>query len=446
MDFLTTKTQFQCAASPSVKFTVSASGKVEYKNSKVLTTSAKLTGSGICSILTAMAQNVPQPCQFQQTSWINCDMTRKANGENLLTDKSFCNCFSTPTPSVIKVFTPLLFGFQSGNFSAQNAQAITALPPLDNENKSIKADNLQAINSTLKAESKQENEVVAAKKADENAAESTEKVGYSLKCLTCTKKNCQYRLDAFKDFSDKVIKKGSKDLSKNYHKYLEATENFNEADKAYRKSIELKGGWDYAAHHIIPAIQVFAKFPELVKVANACGYDINCAENLILLPRVYEEDEDNKDNSNKDEVKKDKSHLAVEVMAFIGMQWHAGNHDYPTKDEELARLVQSHMGRRRRVKIKNYVELVTEDVRKIKLPADGIICPEKVIMSVNKVSAKVRKKLAAFKENPKASYPYYVSRKAYFFAFKASRFNKLTAWGRGGLRLIHRRIRKFILD
>ena len=445
MDFLTKRTQFQCVASPLVKFKISASGKVEHKNSTVLTTSTKLSGSGTCSILTAMAQGVRQPCQFQQTQWLLSDSTRKANGENLLTDKSFCNC--SQCPSVIKVRAALAFGFQSGNFSAQTAPAIAALPPLDNENKTIKNDNqamgykLQATSCNLQADNKQENEVIDAKNTEkENVAESTENLQYSLKCLTCTKKNCQYRLDAFKDFSDKVIKKGSKALFKNYQKYLDVTDNFNEADNAYRKSEELKGGWAYASHHIIPAIQVFAKFPELVKVANACGYDINCAENLIELPRVYEEDEPD------DKSKKDKSHLAVEVMAVIGMQWHAGGHNYPTKDEELVRLVQSHMGRRRRVEIKNYVELVTEDVRKIKIPADGIICPEKIIMSINKVSAKVRKKLAAFKEDPKASYPYYVSRKAYFFAFKASRFNRFTAWGRGGLRLIHRRITKFISD
>lgn len=109
-DFLTERTQFFCAAaSTSVVFTISMSGNVTHKGSKVLTTAAKLSGKGICPILTTMAQGVPQPCKFQQTPWINFDLKCSAEGKNLLTENSFCNC---PIGSVIKVRAAMALGFK----------------------------------------------------------------------------------------------------------------------------------------------------------------------------------------------------------------------------------------------------------------------------------------------------------------------------------------------
>lgn len=400
MDFLTKRTQFQCVASPAVMFTISASGKVTHNNSTVLTKSAKLTGNGICQILTAMAQGVPQPCQFQQTAWIAFDMTRKANGENLLTDKSFCNC--SQCPSVIKVRAALAFGFQSGNFSAQTAQAVAALPPLDNENKSIKADNLQATNlqatsSKLQAESKQENDVAAAKNtANENVAESSEKFEYSLKCLNCDKKNCKYYFDG-------TIKKSSeqpsKQLTDNYIKYFTTTKKFNAADIIYRDSVKLKGAWSYQAHHIIPRDEAFAKVPELVEVATFCGYDINCAENCIMLPSRQpghgQLDIEGKYNST------------FEVMAQTGMQVHLGPHDRT-----------------------DYAKRLIKELQKIKIPPKGEVCPATIIKELNKVSAKVRNKLVKFKENPMSSSPYYVSDFARKYALE-SLFTRAFASVRG---------------
>lgn len=424
MDFLTKRTQFQCVASPAVIFTISASGKVTHKNSTVLTTSAKLSGKGFCPILKA-------PCQFQQTPWIAFDLTRKAGGENMLNDKSFCNC---PLGPIVKVRAAVALGFQSGNFSAQTAATVAALPPLADENKSVRIDNLQAANlqaETSKPQPKNKQEIEKSAAKNSGTKKVSENSNYILKCLTCTKKDCKYRLQNFKDFSDEVIKDTSQKMKKTYEKHDFKTEDY----KSYKNAETLKkifdAGWAYALHHIIPAKQAFAKFPELVKVAHACGYNINCAENLIRLPYRHED----QTGLNKAE----KSDLAFEVMAVINMQWHEGPHDYPI-DEELARLIQVHMGRR--VKIKNYVELVMEDLAQIKIPEDKVICPKKIIAALNKISDKVRAKLAAFKENPKSSYPYYVSREAYFYAFKASRFNRLVALGRGGARLVFRKIVK----
>ncbi|MBD3879627.1 MAG: DUF4280 domain-containing protein [Quinella sp. 1Q5] len=108
-DILTERTQFTCAAAPAVLFTISMSGSVAHKGSKVLTTAAKLSGKGICPILTAMAQGVPQPCKFQQTPWINFSLISKAEGKALLKDDSFCNC---PVGSVVKVRAAVALNFK----------------------------------------------------------------------------------------------------------------------------------------------------------------------------------------------------------------------------------------------------------------------------------------------------------------------------------------------
>ena len=430
MDFLTKRTQFKCAASPAVIFTVSASGKVTHKNSTVLTTSAKLSGKGFCPILQAQ-------CNFQQTPWMAFDLTRKAGGENLLTDKTFCNC---PIGSVVKVRATLAFGYQDGNFSAQTAQTVAALPPLENkkENISPKVDNLQPAALNRQHKNKQENKVSAVKNTfQEKNVRRTEKDKYILKCLTCDKKNCKYRLDKFKNFSEEV-KTSSAKLASNYDKYLKTTDEskLTAADKSYKRSLEmkdsfvLKDGWNYGAHHIIPAKQAFAKFSELVKIATACGYDINCAENCIMLP-AKEDGHGNFDD-------KGKSDSAFAIMTLTNMQCHLGPHEYKIS-ETLAAQIHRHLGRR--VKIKNYAELLKEKLSKINVPKDGEICPKEIITSLNKISAKVREKLSKFKENPKASYPYYVSQRAYLYAFNDSTLKKFISAGRGGAKLIFRHLK-----
>lgn len=412
-DFLTERTKFFCTKSPAVNFSISAGGKVTHKGAKVLTTSAKLSGNGICQILTAAAQGVPQPCKFQQTPWTNFDYKRNANGENLLTDKSFCNC--PPVSSVVKVRSAMARNFQQGNFSALSALMI------DNraDDKNISAQKNFADDSKNISDSErslQENKITAA-----NSAEDRE---YNLRCLTCEKKNCKYRLESFGEISDEV-KNNSNKLRENYFKYLETTENFSSADLVYKKSLEIPATWTYAAHHIISGNQVFKQVPEIVKIANLCKYDINCAENCIMLPSIREW-QDGLSDLNK-------SASAFDTMSITGMQWHSGNHSYSFDSDDLQEIKKQIAFRTGKIgKIKTYVELLIIELKKIKFAADEKICPAQFITRMNKISEKVRDKLAAFSKNPAASYPYFVSREAYLFAFKVPRLKKFIVVGRIG--------------
>ena len=437
MNFLTERTKFQCMASPLVNFTISESCKVEHKNSTVLTTSTKLSGDGTCLILTAESQGVKQPCQFYQTRWVAFDFTRKADGKNILTDKSFCLCSNPLCAGVqIKVLTSRALGFQSGNFSAPSVANLAALPPLSSNTVNSSQREISKQNS----DDKQENEIDSAKS---DTKKETEYSKYVLKCLTCTEKKCTARRTEFGTFdanpswsSDTPSAKLNENYKKHNDRDKQSKEKLNAADIAYNDSKELDGGWSHQAHHLVSVKQAFAKFPELVKVANACGYDINCARNCIMLPS-YEEGHG---NLSKD----DKKASAYRVMALTGMQWHVSHHGHPIEDEEVKRQVYKYLGRR--VKIKTYEELLTEKVGKIKIPEDGVICPKEILNALNKISDTVREKLAAFKDNPKLSYPYYVSREAYAYAFKLSLLGRAFAKGRGGIKLVGRRIKNFISD
>lgn len=112
-DFLTERTKFFCTAGTTVNFSITSAGSsnVTHGGSKVLTTGAKLSGKGICPILTAAAQGTPQPCKFQQTPWIVFDMKTFAEGKNLLTADSFCAC---PIGGTVKVRSANAQGFKQG--------------------------------------------------------------------------------------------------------------------------------------------------------------------------------------------------------------------------------------------------------------------------------------------------------------------------------------------
>lgn len=419
-DFLTERTKFFCTASPAVNFSISADGKVTHKGAKVLTTSAKLSGNGICQILTAAAQGVAQPCKFQQTDWIGLDREHKANGKNLLTDSSCCNC---PVGSVVKVRSAMARNFQQGNFSALSALVIDNRADDKNisaqKNFTVESKNISDSAKNLSTTEKilQENKVIDANKK------------YILRCLTCDRKNCKYRLESFGEMSDEV-KNNSDKLRENYLKYLETTGNFSSADLAYKKSLKFPATWIYAAHHIISGNQVFKQVPEIVKIANLCKYDINCAENCIMLPSVRKWLDGLSDLN--------KSASAFDTMSITGMQWHSGNHSYSFDSDDLQEIKKQIAFRTGKPgKVKTYVELLIIELKKIKFAADEKVCPAQFITRMNKISEKVRDKLAAFNKNPAASYPYFVSREAYLFAFKVPRLRKFIVVGRigGGLKL-----------
>lgn len=418
---MTTRTKFCCAAAiPNLAFTVSASGKVTHKGAQVLTTSAKLSGTGNCQILTTMAQGVLQPCQFQKPIWQNPDYKHKANGESLLTDGSFCNCPICPG-QMVKVSRALSRGFKSGMFSAASAISLENLSLESSAEtpkapEKISAQKISNQSFLQEPQSTQGNKTVATKDAAETLTDAKAAEQYTLSCPECDKKNCKYRLEKFGEVSN-TVDNDSAQLKRNYESSLETKKFFDAADKAYKNSLELLGSWSYAAHHIISGNQVFKQVPEVVRLAGLCNYDINCAENCIMLPSKRE------GHGNLNDLSKSAS--AFDVMSITAMQWHVGKHSYSfdeTQIQEIKKQIARLTGKPG--KIKTYAELLIEELKKIKFATGEKICPAQFIVRMNKISEKVRNKLAAFSEKPAASYPYYVSKEAYLFAFQMPRLRK----------------------
>jgi A nuclease family of the HNH/ENDO VII superfamily with conserved AHH len=86
-----------------------------------------------------------------------------------------------------------------------------------------------------------------------------------------------------------------------------------------------------AAHHLICAIQCYAKIKALVRMGNLVGYDINSKPNGIPLPTVrnpyygknFGELSDVKDGNLS---KQDR--IAFAVMDRTNAQWHVGHHSF----------------------------------------------------------------------------------------------------------------------
>ncbi len=166
-----------------------------------------------------------------------------------------------------------------------------------------------------------------------------------------------------------------------------------------------------AHHHIIPANQCFKSFPQIVKLANYYGYDINNANNGICLPTMRQGDKD----------------VVFYAMDKTGMQWHSGPHsyasfmreidgvgkkldfllidsrpikDYKTSVDELLQQVLANLENNKCCRAENYEEQATQFCK-----------------IINHVSKKIDTKLRQFKVSPKSSSPFFVSRKSLYYAY-----------------------------
>jgi len=176
---------------------------------------------------------------------------------------------------------------------------------------------------------------------------------------------------------------------------------------------ESEGKYGRARHHMVPVHQCYTRLRRIAEMGQSAGYDINGKQNGIPLPTVW-----NKYNVDgisvnfgdiKDEAKKNEIRTAA--MNETGAQWHVGNHHYDIPEKEDATENMEDEGEldhkpydsavlRELLKISDRVVSAnlcdTEEQDKIKPLLDGL-CDE------------IRERLDAFKDNPKNSFPYYVS-------------------------------------
>lgn len=170
--------------------------------------------------------------------------------------------------------------------------------------------------------------------------------------------------------------------------------------------------YSVAHHHIIPANQCFKSFAEIVKLANYYGYDINKAENGICLPTMGEGYDKQEFALRKD--------IAFYAMEVLGRQWHKGGHQYSCKigagiDNILPK------------PFLHYKDAVDQELiyfreklnKEIKCRADNYRQQaDEFAKIMDHISARIAKKLRHFENNPQKSFPCYISKLAFYYAFQ----------------------------
>ena len=438
-EYLTEATIFQCSlcSATIIYCEEPTNDTVKYRGSKILTRKARLkSAKGTpCPVLTTEAQGTLQPCKCSfWRSWIKFSRTKKAKGANLLTKSSKIYCshgglitakINRMNKNLVQEFAPYISKIEW----LDNVAEITASTQAINKHSSSRLNVNEEQSTALENVDKfaddinevKVDEVEQAKIAKVKPICGAVNMAASLwqKCASC--KECKYPTASLAVNNDSLI------LRKNYEQMDLADKD--DFDKYYDEIKDQDNAWTYQFHHIISGNQVLKNNQDIVKLANFYGYDINSAANCIPLISNLR---DGKFGSKTDARK---SISAYDAMSESGIQWHVGGHAYNFDGEDIQSLRQRiKLYTKREVKgpILNYAQLLSAELNKMKLSLKQTPkcynTPQLragFITRMNNLSKKVKAKLAAFKEAPHHSYPYYVSKEAYLFSFSLPRTAKI---------------------
>ena len=466
--------------------------KVKVDGKIALTQSgAKLTGSGTCKILTAMANGVPQPCQCRMSctlsGWQNVS-NNAAQGSALLLKTSVNQCTvgspvtisSAGQNNVTKDMRVSVAPLAELVAIAVSSLATETNKPNDSPSPSQEGGNAPSTSRKVASncQTGESNPNVNSQKEEpeEQKAAFIPRTGLLCACSETNPKclDCEYRLDRC---LNPVVANDAVTLRENYRKakdkhdrhdrYFDELFGFYAEGEEKGKSIGEQRGWSTVAHHIISGKQVLEEFPRLVKLARFCGYDvdndpastcgINHYPNCIMLvgyPAGYGKLADGSTPQGKETQEFIKSVDADEVMSESLMQWHVGSHQYRFAKDEKKKLrrrqqemqewqaagsvfqanMQTVLSKRKEFHGKDltitcYADLLKAHLRKLEEELEATpVCykendaaKQEFIDGMENVSKMVKTKLAAFREKPHRSYPYFVSLEAYLYAFAVPR-------------------------
>ena len=483
-EFLTDKANFKCSGSPAVKFQIiePTNHKVKYDGAPVLTDAAQIIGTGNCPLLAAKLGVPSAPCSCSLSGWIQFDVNKKINSKFLLTKNSKNFCITGGGNISVNS------GGTGGKFS-QGLKPVSVAVSSANKNFESTQNNFDAQKEiSVKKNFDAQNKTSSAVKENftdkkGNSAlpvEIVENIKFRCGTEKCPNKNCpHFKPNDFRDSA--LIEKDAVKLRKNYYKYIGEKINFDskeierqfqlenetrtldfclklcekiynspctDADKFWIKSVvrlqEIfeetnQLAWWYAAHHIIPGNEVFKKFPKsycignLVSDKNEPVFDINCAENCIMLlmnnpSAKYDTffDKLKKYLRKKDLPSFMKNLLdvnmfelmeAVEKEHKFKIQWHVGQHIYTFKKDELKQTSELFKKKFPGKNIISYENAVISRMNAVESSIDlKSVCPMKVRTDILNLIKNIRLRLEKFAVNPCDSFPYFVTKDNYFYA------------------------------
>ncbi|MBR0260460.1 MAG: AHH domain-containing protein [Selenomonadaceae bacterium] len=424
-DYLTENAVFTCNQGGIIKCEDSNNKSVSHNGAALLTTSATLKSkTGICQILLA-AQVKPPLCKCQLTKWLPGFSPMKiSNGNPLLTDsaKNFCNVGGSISVQFSGHVNKITTGTAPASMNIAAAQVVKVVNrdekiSAGEQNKNSaevqsKSSSAEKIDTPENLDAPEKISAVAGISATSKKIEQG-KLFCPFKADSERCKNCAYPKTAT------TIDNDAKKLFDNYRQYTEEISNRDAVDEHYYKMFEAygKSRWSYQSHHIICGNQVFAPHVEIVRLANFFGYDINNALNCIRL--VSREDDYGAKPGGK-------SASAYDIMSLSKIQWHLGGHSYKFSPKETERIKKRirYFKKNGGDKILNYSELLSAELTKIEsaLTAQRVCKNDErqkkiFIERMNNLSRKVKAALGSFAEKPQQSFPFYVSKEAYTFAF-----------------------------
>lgn len=402
------------------------SHKVNDGTGTALTKSAELTGCGICSTLTSAAGGTPTQCTLKNsTNWIiGFDLRKKVNGVPILTEDAKMQCSVGGMISVQQLIPPIIPTVptpSSVNVGIMDNSVIDHSAPANIEkNEPVQNSNAEKNISSPPESVDERYEDSRLERQEENAEPNLDSSEKECICKqNCKKKdNCRYW-----NAPSTIIKPPNKS-SYLYSRILR--ENSPRKETYYENYVapimEEQGvTWGNQAHHLISADAAYSKYPELVKLGNYFGYDINGQDNCCFLPDSERQDEGKKYGEQD---KHGKKSWAYEVMKLSGLQWHVGQHQYSiTLPETVKQQYAEELAG-----LKCYNELLNDEIKKILGECDRRFrnkCLEKnyeehrkwFLDKMNSLSGEIESHLNKFKNNPKRSTPYFVSQEALKYAY-----------------------------
>ena len=397
-EFLTTSAKFKCSGSPAVKFQVieSSNTKVTYKNKLVLTDKVQLLGAGNCVKL-AMQLGVPSaPCVCMlMPVWKGADKNKTIGRTNLLTSdaKNFCSTAGGKISVADSGGSRLIRNEES----AVRNEELKEVERLKGEKVESKLrSNFSPVHLSNNYELGVRNEESTFNLSTFPSFHLSKTDEFKFRCQSCSK-NCKFKMSG--SFEEHIsvglpVENSSAKLSDNY---LQGND------------LQKNSSVTYAAHHILPGNQVLKQFPMCYYVANLSVnldddekvFDVNCAENCIMLLTKYQGG-------------------AVAAMQEFKTQWHSGGHAFKNKIplQHLAKVRAKLPAKFKYKPIQDYVTALNAEMQKIESGIDkNDICPAMVRQRLLNLIEKVRSYISAFSKNPADSYPYFVSREAFCYAF-----------------------------
>lgn len=472
-DFLTEKAAFKCSAHPMTKIGVVADGNVSFRGQRVVTDSDMLVLKTPPPFCPALSKGATVPCTFPPTriSMLFSETSRQVlAGSPLLLDGCQGTCPLVPDGKISlanhsdtqNVFRELSSKAGSENSSGNSGSAAATS---NSDQTASSPGNAKANDGQSAAGAGQP--VQKKEKASEQPNPLTSQVlACSRSCSAEERRNCEARKKLKQQWRDKPFKNDSGTISRNYKKRIDGKDDASHAIvtaahkahklfsasqdecRKYKEDNNLADApWGYAAHHILsgneillpekkvvqksPAAKDMADLFALIRIAN---FDINDADNCIMLPGVNSKD---KEDPHGKRCLQRKREAAFETMAFSRLQWHCSKHGYPMDnyiENVRAALPLRHLAGRER-EIRNYRDLLMERFGKLVKPyKKAPVCPkedrrrlEKFVQDLKQEIEVIRQELIQFAEKPHRSFPYFVSMEAWRYAFLLPRVAKIMA-------------------